>query len=268
MEIGAIEKLTGQYVFPSKAEKGKEYTCADCKQAVIIRKGSVRKHHFAHKTVSNCEYFEHPNESQQHKDAKLRLAQRLREKFPIAIFGICPNCSCSPGGFDTIHHSYEDSDEVVVEYRDPSGKYVADIAVLNGGKVKVIYEIKHTHQTTSEVRPEPWYEITTDDIFETEKEMLMEADYKYALTCVRNHKLRWCINCKAKTESWFLNIPLLNKRYGQETMWKQEKPCILCGSEKYSPEWLRGPRQVCKLCIGHDYDKLKQMFDKPLLLDD
>lgn len=268
MESGAIDTESGRYVLPSKAEKGRSYRCADCSGAVILRKGVVRRHHFAHKTVSTCQYFEHPNESQQHKDAKLRLAERLRDKLPITIFSICPKCGCSPGGLCDSDHTYEEGDEIIIEYRDPSRKYVADIAVLNAGKVRVIYEIKHTHQTTTDVRPEPWYEITTEDIFETEKEIVEDPTKKYMICCTRMHKLRWCMNCKTKTESWMQQVPHLKKRCGQETMWKQEKPCIICGCEKYSPEWMNGPLQLCKFCITTDYQTLKEMFDKPLFLDD
>jgi ssDNA-binding Zn-finger/Zn-ribbon topoisomerase 1 len=215
MEVGAIDCLSGHYVTPSKAEKGRAYKCADCDQAVILRKGTVRKHHFAHKTVSKCEYFEHPNESQQHKDAKLRLAQRLQEKDSnILIMGLCPNCGCERSAVNMTPHTFKEGDEVVVEYRDPAGKYVADIAVLNEGKVRVIYEVKHTHQTTTDVRPEPWYEITTQDIFTAEQDY-SSKDTPYYISCKRNNKNRWC-----------------------------------------------------KKCIATDYQTLKEMFDKPLFIDD
>jgi hypothetical protein len=273
MEVGAINVKTNVYTTPSKAIKGEEYKCVDCDQYVVLRKGNVRKHHFAHKTLSKCQYFEHPNESQQHKDAKMKLAQRLRDKFPIEITNNCPKCFAGPAVLDMDKYIYEDNDEVVVEYRDPKNKYIADIAVLNGGKVKTIWEIKHTHETTTNVRPEPWYEITTEDIFENETELLNEGNEEntfigYSLYCVRTHKNRWCINCRVKEESWALQIPTLSRRGGQEVMWKQEKPCIICKRDQYSPEWIKGPRQVCKVCIATDYQKLKEMFDKPLFLDD
>jgi hypothetical protein len=172
---------------------------------------------------------------------------------------------------------YDNNDKVIIEYRDPKNKYVADIAVINNNKVKTIFEIKHTHETTTNVRPEPWYEITTDEIFENEnrienpipnpKDDGLEKD-EYYIDCVRKSKNRYCINCKISYESWALNIPMLSKRYGQETMWKQTAPCIICKTEQYSPQYIKGPRQLCKICTATDYNTLKEMYDRSLFIDD
>jgi hypothetical protein len=273
MEPGAIDCLTQAYVQPVKAEKGREYKCADCNEKVVFRKGSVRKPHFAHMNTSNCQYFEHPNESQQHKDAKLKLAEWLKQQFKIQINNSCPKCTIHPAVYDDEEYKYDVGDSVVIEYRDPKHKYVADIAVLNNNKVKAIFEIKHTHETTTNVRPEPWYEITTDNIFE-EEERLLNTDeskddyYPLSLWCVRKSRNRYCINCSVVFEKWAQNIPILTKRNGQETMWKQEAPCIICGAHKYSPQFINGPRQLCKICLATDYQKLKEIFDTPLFIDD
>ena len=250
MEIGAVNFQTNAYTLPSKAQKGVEYKCADCNQKVILRQGTVRKHHFAHSNVSNCQYFEHPNESQQHKDAKFRLAEKLKQHFKIELNNQCPECSATPAALDDYKYNYEDADEVVIEYRDPNKKYVADIAVLNNGKVKAIFEIKHTHETTTNVRPEPWYEITTEEIFEEEKR-LVDGDTTdvfdkdvYYLHCIRKSRNRFCTNCKISHEPWALNIPMLPKRRGIESKWKQDGACIICKTEQYSPQWIKGPRQI------------------------
>ena len=277
MQVGAINSKTNTYVLPSKGQKGDDYKCVDCNEKVILRKGNIRKHHFAHSNLSNCQYFEHPNESQQHKDAKFKFAERLKQKFTILITNNCPypKCGIGPAVFDMDKYIYNDDDTVILEYRDPNNKYVADIAVINNNKVKTIFEIKHTHETTTNVRPEPWYEITTEQIFENETRI--ESDNhlddgldknKYYIDCVRKSINRYCFNCKITNENWALKIPMLNKKNGRETMWKQESPCIMCKATQYSPQFIKGPRQLCVMCAGTDYNTLKEMYNKPLFIDD
>jgi ssDNA-binding Zn-finger/Zn-ribbon topoisomerase 1 len=276
MEVGALDSLTNAYVLPSNATKDRSYKCPDCNQKVIPRKGTIRRHHFAHSNLLNCQYFEHPNESQKHKDAKYKLAERLKNKFKIILSSCCPKCRSSPAALDDYEYTYDNDDNVIVEYRDPNNKYVADIAVLNNGNVKSIFEIKHTHETTTNVRPEPWYEITTEKIFEEEEriassdpnhpENFLEKDIYY-LSCVRNSRNRYCINCSVMYESWALNIPMLSKRRGVEVKWKQDAPCIICKRDQYSPQFIKGPRQLCQICLATDYEKIKGMYsNRPLFI--
>jgi hypothetical protein len=54
------------------------------------------------------------------------------------------------------------------------------------------------------------------------------------------------------------NIPILAKKYGGERAWRQDRPCIGCERMSYSPEWIANrPRQVCKLCLGNEPDKVR-----------
>ena len=76
LQLGAIEIETNKYVSPTEALKGKNYKCIECDKKVIIRKGTIRKAHFAHYVQTNiCTYYDHPNESQIHKDAKMLMAK-------------------------------------------------------------------------------------------------------------------------------------------------------------------------------------------------
>jgi hypothetical protein len=276
--LGALDSKTNKYVTPFTAEKGREYKCIDCEQKVIFRKGTIRKVHFAHYSPTNtCTYYEHPNESQLHKDAKLKIAEWLKSKQKIEIYSSCPQCSVVPGSdeCDETSIEYKDRDEVIIEYRDPSNKYVADVALINGGKVRYIFEVKHTHATTTNVRPEPWYEFTTDRIMAAENELndpdpLVNGDNTVTLTCVRQSINHYCDNCRGKAEEWSLNLPRLERKVGQEGMWKQDKPCIQCGTEKYGPEFVKGYRQICKMCFGTDRKELKKKYENGpcLIMDD
>lgn len=263
---GAVDRETNNYVLPNNASKGREYTCADCNQRVILRQGSVRVHHFAHFNPSTkCRFYNTSvGESEYHKHAKLLLQKWLRENRKITFGWACQNQhqygKCSTMNSSTEHTiKYRIGDEVLVEYRDPRGKYVADVAVLNNGIVRYIIEIRHSHQTTTSHRPEPWFEVNSSDVDEG---CHYGSDEIFLENC-RINEMRLCANCRVKKEKWVSSLPILDKRYGQERMWEQDVPCICCGRKKYNPEWIeKKPRQVCKICLGNEPQKVKEMANK------
>ena len=266
--LGAINTKTRRYVLPNNANKEDIYECTGCEQRVIFRRGTIRKAHFSHYSPTNtCTYYEHPNESQQHKDAKYKLCERLNNKFPISFSNDCPECSVWPAGLGDLDIEYKEGDSALVEYRDPANKYIADVALLNNGEVRYIFEIKHTHLTTNFTRPEPWFEITTAAIFEAE-ELLKNPDSdnylgdKYELSCIRGYKNRLCDNCRICKEDWVQYLPRLTKKYGIERKWKQDKPCIKCKRETYNPVFAKGYFQICKICICEEEETLKGEFTK------
>ena len=274
--LGAINTITKQYTSPNKADKSAKYQCTDCEQRVILRKGQIRKAHFAHYSPTNtCSYYEHPNESQLHKDAKFKLQEKLIAKFPIYINNDCPECGIHPAVFDTEPIEYMDGDSAVVEYRDPNNKYVADVAVINNGKVRYIFEVKNTHATVTTVRPEPWFEFTAGQILEEEDRVLKNdlediLGQKYCLNCVRTTANRFCPNCRIETEAWAEKLPRLTKKFGIKEFWTQEKSCICCKQEQYNPVFIKGFRQICKICICEHEISLKEKYNtnKCLIIDD
>lgn len=265
-EHGAIDCETNEYVQPENALKSREYRCGECNQRVILRKGNVRICHFAHFNPSTkCRFYNTSSgESDNHKHAKLLLQKWLQQKRKITFGWSCQNQisfgTCSVMDNTTKHTiHYKEGDTVVLEYRDPYGKYIADIAVLNNDKVRYIIEIKHSHQTSTTCRPEPWFEVDSNSIDEGchygEDEILLE-------NCRINDK-RYCANCRVKQEKWVSAIPILQKKYGVERSWKQELPCILCKRNQYNPEWIeKRPRQVCKICLGSEPDRLREIVNK------
>ena len=274
--LGALDTETNKYVTPYTAEKGRSYKCIDCQQHVLFRKGTIRKVHFAHYSPTNtCAYYEHPNESQLHKEAKYKIQERLNNKFPIRIFNSCPECSIFPTEFDEQSIEYSDGDEAIVEYRDPNNKYIADVSLVNNGKVKYIFEVKYTHATTTSVRPEPWFEVNAKEIFD-EEERLLKNDKDdnigqvIILICIRTSKNRWCQNCRINKEAWVQNLPSLIKKNGHDMGWQQVKPCIKCGSDCYSPVFAKGYYQICKMCICEYEEELKKEYGMKecIIMDD
>jgi hypothetical protein len=264
-QLGAIQIDNNQYILPYKAEKCKQYKCISCNQKVILKRGNIRKVHFSHYVqINNCSYYENPKESDLHKEAKLKLALWLNDKNNINIFWTC--CKIRNDGktcdgnmdIDECNIKYDENDVVIIDYKDSNNNYIADVAVINNNNLKYIFEIKHPHSTTINIRPEPWFEIETIDIFDSEPN---EKENDITLTCIRNNKNRYCSNCRILDEEWVNNLPLLNKKNGIEQQWEQENPCIKCNRIKYSPVFVRGYRNICKLCLSRYENELRNYYD-------
>lgn len=151
--LGAL--LDDKYVLPYNAEKGVGYRCPGCNESVIIRKGNIKKHHFAHKPDSKCKFYNHPGEGEIHKMTKYIIADLLKKRKINNIR--LDNCLVCSSGHRNNMIVYEDGDEVFIEHR-VHDKCIVDIAIINNGKLKYIFEICDTHKTTRET-PEPWFEI-------------------------------------------------------------------------------------------------------------
>jgi DNA-directed RNA polymerase subunit RPC12/RpoP len=52
LSLGAINKLTGEYVYPKIANKKDEYICPECNKDLILVQGDIRVHHCRHKVDS------------------------------------------------------------------------------------------------------------------------------------------------------------------------------------------------------------------------
>jgi len=274
LQLGALDAETNQYVTPTEAEKGKRYKCVECKNVAILRKGEMRKAHFAHRAqTSTCNYYDHPNESQIHKDAKMLMVKLLTEKKQIQFLWKCdyPPCYGTWSSTNAFHELptiiHKDGDEVKVEYRDPGNKWVADVALVNKGELRYIFEIKHTHATTT-ARPEPWFEIDATqfitDINELNAEhphepeideMKICEDWMYGISCVRTDIVRYCYGSFCYKESWTKKIP----GYYKEAT---DKNCIFCNKNEYlavcdgcTSKFTNGQIRVCYDCLIEDTHK-------------
>ncbi len=65
-------------VYASDAEKGQVYSCPGCGAALILRKGRIRIHHFAHPPPASCAW--ESGETLAHLEAKLALKQALEAR--------------------------------------------------------------------------------------------------------------------------------------------------------------------------------------------
>jgi hypothetical protein len=162
LKLGALNTKTNKYTRPNEADKISEYKCIECSEKVIFKKGMIRIPHFSHYAHSNCTYYDHPNESQIHKDAKLKIKDLLKNGNTLQFNNFCRKCKSD----NEQKIICEENDDVVLELRDVSGQWIADVAVIDQNKKsKFIIEIKNTHFTETE-RPEPWVEVEAKDVIE------------------------------------------------------------------------------------------------------
>jgi competence CoiA-like predicted nuclease len=53
LSLGAINKITREYVYPKIANKIDKYICHECNKDLILVQGKIRVHHFRHKVSIN-----------------------------------------------------------------------------------------------------------------------------------------------------------------------------------------------------------------------
>ena len=75
LSLGAINKNTGEYIYPKIANKKDKYICPECDKELILCQGNIKVHHFRHKAdnINPCHHYSNPTEAQIHKDAKILL---------------------------------------------------------------------------------------------------------------------------------------------------------------------------------------------------
>jgi len=138
--MGAININTNKYEYPIIANKANKYKCPSCERDVIFRNGKINIAHFCHlKSDCPCSYYNKPNESQIHKDAKLLMKTLLDNKQIINIYRKCYYCNDKPIFFLTIKNE-ECYDDVSVELEHRfdfnNSKKSADVALLKNNEIK------------------------------------------------------------------------------------------------------------------------------------
>jgi hypothetical protein len=198
LSLGAINKLTGEYVYPKIANKKDEYICPECNKDLILGQGEIRVHHFRHKvdSINPCQHYSNPTETQIHKDAKILLKNLLERKIPISFIRNC--CCCKENEEYEIPEITETS-VIQLEYRfDYNGIKIADVAYIDDNEILCIFEIYNTHKTCSENRPEPWFEINAETLIKIANDNTLTT---LQIPCIRCEK---CDECVEKEKYYFM----------------------------------------------------------------
>lgn len=154
----------GRLVYPHEAGSGAEYSCPACGEAVLLRAGSKRRAHFAHRGASCAP------DSSLHRSAKTLVAEVVRAwKSGVgprpSISRPCPRSSCDGG---IVQDLPEDVTDAVIEARLGSG-HVGDVVLLRGSEPAVVIEILATSPVGAEKAGRlelPWVELGAEDLLE------------------------------------------------------------------------------------------------------
>jgi hypothetical protein len=248
--LGATDAETKRYVRPGQASKGRQYVCIDCKESVTFRCGKIKRPHFAHKPGSNCSYYNHCNESQIHKEAKLALKQYLEDGNVLDVFCRCTFCHEASSAEIKLDINTE---TVVCEYvAEDNCRY--DVCIVDqSNNVRCVLEVKHTHATSS-YRPEPWYELNASEIL-----LSLNSGIEYRLYCERE---RECSKCDIdRTISRDPLFGLIRYRNGSK--------CLMCKTRPFDPYKTRCLERIsiCQSCMvdtpkSSIFERLKEIEDE------
>jgi len=197
--LGALNKLTKEYVYPKIATKDNKYICPDCSMDLILRKGNIKAHHFAHHKKSECSYYEKPSETQIHKNAKYLVKTIIEKNMNITFTRSCIKNHNETFKIPQFNQDYN----VVLEHSFQHNGSIkrADVAILNNNHIVYIFEICYTNKTKEINRPEPWFEIDALELINNVNETSNNEIIN--IKCIRNKKCDIC--CKEEIEA-------LNKR--------------------------------------------------------
>jgi len=255
--LGAINKITKEYIYPKIANKDDQYICPECNKDVILKQGSIRIHHFAHsKDNQKCNYYDKPSESQIHKDAKMLLKKILENEHNIKFIRKCNNNCCIK---KYKIPQFSDTSEILLEYKfnfNNSNKF-ADVAYIDNNEIVCLFEIYHTNKTKENDRPEPWFEINATELINQINNI---DNNKIKISCIRKN-----INCENNKilEENYIDTSKL-KRINKSNSYKIY--CSGCTSNYY--EHISDGDffyNLCTTCLSNMKMKIKMIINIPVL---
>ena len=243
--MGAINKAINKYEYPKIANKINKYICPFCEKDVIFRNGKIKQPHFAHyKSDNPCSYYDKPNETQIHKDAKLLMKTLLDNKFSINIYRKCYYDEKKQYFLHITKEEYNESVNAVIEYKFNynNSKRSADVVLLKNNEMKYIFEICYKNKTKEENRPEPWFEIKAETLInETNSGKNINEKGEIEIECIRDYK---CVSCKHKDEyEEKQHIIILEKLQIRQEEQKQEK-CELLSMSKEDERTIQKEKMI------------------------
>lgn len=189
--LGAINKNTNLYEYPSFAVKNNNYSCPECKKDVILKKGKIKIAHFSHKKSDQpCNHYITPDTKTIHNIAQEEII-KLLNKHELNFLQQCSSCDHK----NRFLIKLKNNCEVKKEYRTKidNNIYIYDIAILQNNNVKFVIEIYNTHKTEEIKRPNIiWVEL------DAKKTLQKINDSNFIFDCIRNGYE--CKNCMKKAE--------------------------------------------------------------------
>ena len=164
--MGAINIKTNKHEPSFCASKEYTYKCPECDKKVKFCKGKIKQPYFSHyKSDNPCVFYQKPSESHIHKEAKRLLKHVIDSQYPIQMVKTCE--SCDEMVSRDILYSKDMNCKLEYKFDFCESKKSADVAIIdNNGIIQYIFEIYHTHKTSTKNRPEPWFEIKAQEFIQ------------------------------------------------------------------------------------------------------
>ena len=203
MTILCAKTKNNNIILIDDLDNNEDVFCVDCNTSLIVKRGNIRNHHFAHNNLTNC-----CSESSQH----LYVKEFIRRNINTILFSNkCSKCS---------ENEYENFRDCKVVLEQTYKKYKLDCAIFENNELICVIEVYHTHLTEQEkihtiINNEiGYYEICTTDVIKDnnlidfkdeiilknisqEKGFLCEKCIKTEYPTNTTHKVkRFCKNCK------------------------------------------------------------------------
>ena len=168
-------------VRPQDAVESETYRCAGCGAPVVLRRGGIRRAHFAHRGGEACS-----TESTLHRAAKACLL-RVIEEWKNAdgprpcVSRPCPVYGCEGG---VVQDLPDDITHAAAEVRIDGS--VADIVLCRGEKPAAVLEVLVTSRVDDEKARRfsvPWVELRAEDVLERPYWWVAVQDGLHPFTC-------------------------------------------------------------------------------------
>jgi len=248
----AIDEFN-RVVSPKEADRDKKYFCPSCKEELILRRGKVKKAHFAHKS-NNCS-----QESVIHKLAKLLIIQKIATwksgKAPSPIIQRkCPKCGTIK------EQKLPDKVEKAIEEKRLKNGFIVDVGIISNGDIVAAIEVKVTHGVDENKIKNidiPFIEVIGEEIIENPMIWRPITD---------KFKTFKCKNCNLALKQYFdklqtisiktgIKIPNSFYRTSYYKCWKCEKEILVFAWPKNLSHKLAKDKQKPKT-IQYRYSKM------------
>ena len=155
----------GELVRPNDAKPSQRYRCPGCGADLLLRRGELRRPHFAHRGGDGCS-----PESSLHRAAKHRVVQVIAEwkrggGARPCVSRPCPSYACDGG---IVQDLPDDVTHAEQEVRLADGS-IADVVLYCGEEQAAAIEILATHRVGPDKAasmPLPWVELRAEEVLE------------------------------------------------------------------------------------------------------
>lgn len=192
----------GALVRPDDADPATAYRCPGCGADLIVRRGELRRAHFAHRRGDGCS-----TESTLHRAAKRRLVQVVDAWLGSGgprpcISRPCPTFSCDGG---VVQDLPADVSGVAEEVRLEDGT-IGDVVLFRDDGPCAVIEVVVTHSVGREKASRlglPWLEVEAEAVLDRPYWWVAVQDGLEPFTCPA---------CSRRAEAWYAEVREVERR--------------------------------------------------------